>query len=579
MSQLLTAGEFQTRLEDVIDRSTVLADNAMNFWLTKGLDTENGGFHSYIDESGNSQQDSKFLIQQSRYLWTCAYWYSQRDSSGAVKTVCDNHFDFMKRAFYNNGDPAHTVNYNGTTVESWDKVSYAESFFIYGLSEYAISMKSDEAIEMALAIFDNLISRSYDAQNKGYDQTRDGRVFTQMGDKGTNTHLHLLEAFTRLYDYSQNSAVREKLNELLNIFRDHIMQSDNYCGQGFWNNWGKVAEDNSISYGHDIETAWLLYEAVKSLGREGETALVAQIMAMGKRSALEGYDPDVGAYSFGGSYDGNRSNNTKTWWVQFEAIQGLWRLFEHYQDTLYVDRIESTLSWIEGSQMNGATQEWYADVDNGGNAGENRYTANEWKTSYHSVRGVVNLPRWINEYQLGQLCTLTLTSDHGALTVTPQQEVYAKGASVTLSVVSDEGYEFAGWLLETVDSVFEITIVMDSSIAIEALYTESSSVVSSSDELESSQGEGESSLGQEEPDDLSSESEVSSSAGDFESSEGELVLLNDAASLPYVGIALLGPYESITQYTSDTHQFYTLSGERVAILTGQRTEVIVVVRK
>ncbi len=466
---LIQAQNFPDRLNTIVSRSTVLADNAMEFWLSHGPDSQNGGFYSSLDEWGNPQEESKHLIQQSRYLWSCAYWYAQRDSSNSVKEVCKNQYDFIIRAFYNNGEPVHSVNANGTQTESWDKVTYAESFLIYGLSEYALAFGDATAGDQALIVFNRINSRSHDTQFKGYDQTRDDRIFTSWGEKGTNTHLHLLEAFTRLYDYTDDAAVKEKLNELLDIFRDHIIQADNYCGQGFWKNWEKVPEDTHISYGHDIETVWLLLEAVKSLGRMDETDLVAQIMAMGKRSADEGYDSGVGAYSYQGAYDGNRTNDTKTWWVQFEAMQGLWRLFEHYDDTTYVGNIETILTWLEGKQMNDQTHEWFSDVDNSGNPGTQRYTASEWKTNYHSMRGVINIPLWIEEYKVKTDLVLSVSSESGV-----SSDIAVSSESIVSSdySVSSESSE---------EESSESSFLQESSLYDEV--SSSSEVVSSSDEV------------------------------------------------------------------------------------------------
>ena len=194
---------------------------------------------------------------------------------------------------------------------------------------------------------------------------------------------------------------------MVQIFTDKIIQDDDYCAQFFYADWTPSEKDNNIiSYGHDLESVWLLLEAVKVLEMEDDTTLINKIIDMGKRSSKEGYDDVVGAFNNRGDLSGSVLDNTKVWWIQFESMQGIWQLYLHTKDEKYLAQIESVLDWLENQQMHRPIKEWFQEVDNSGTPGQNRYIADEWKTTYHSIRALVNMADWIGEYteeELGQI--------------------------------------------------------------------------------------------------------------------------------------------------------------------------------
>ena len=77
----------------------------------------------------------------------------------------------------------------------------------------------------------------------------------------------------------------------------------------------------AISYGHEIETSWLLCEAADTLA---DDALLARVSAVALRLAdgvLErGYDAANGGILYELSPNGHLDTN-KEWWVQAEGVE------------------------------------------------------------------------------------------------------------------------------------------------------------------------------------------------------------------------------------------------------------------
>jgi mannose/cellobiose epimerase-like protein (N-acyl-D-glucosamine 2-epimerase family) len=93
-------------------------------------------------------------------------------------------------------------------------------------------------------VFRSIDGRAHDTELLGYDQTQDPGFFSPGTQKETNTHIHLLEAFTALYRLTQDPLVKARLTELVEVTARKI----------------------------GIETSWLLLDAVDALGRSGDHA-------------------------------------------------------------------------------------------------------------------------------------------------------------------------------------------------------------------------------------------------------------------------------------------------------------------
>jgi mannobiose 2-epimerase len=155
--------------------------------------------------------------------------------------------------------------------------------------------------------------------------------------------------------------------------------------------------DPVISYGHDLETAWLIYDAARVLNKTSDKSIINQVVKIGTFSGNEGYDSINGGYYSTGIPNIKVTDFNKTWWVQAEALNGLLRLYFLTSQTKWLDKIEKTLSWIENFQVNKKTGEWYWAVDDKGKLVATSEMGNFWKASYHNLRAALFVDKWIKE--------------------------------------------------------------------------------------------------------------------------------------------------------------------------------------
>lgn len=384
------------RLQALSARLAPLGARTSSFWFTRGPDAQFGGFHGTLDRAGNPiAPEDKGLIQQVRHLWTLSLWYERREASTAVRALAASTYAFVRRSFLDTTDGAFVfkVSRDGTRIVDGKKQLFAESFALYALATYGRVFGVAEAVELALARFSS-IDRRHDQSFGGYDQTGDPGFMSAGAEKDTNTHLHLMEAFTALYEATADARVASRLSELVDLFANTLRQPSGYIPAEYERDWTPFGAA-SVSYGHDLETSWLMLEAARVLGRQNEASVRSAALAIAEHSARRGFDATLGGYFELGVPAGAVTDRDKIWWVQFEALSGLWWAYASSRDEVYLERLSATLAWIEAVEDR-PRGEWFATTNPDGTASGADYKGDEWKESYHPVRALVYLQDWID---------------------------------------------------------------------------------------------------------------------------------------------------------------------------------------
>jgi cellobiose epimerase len=388
------------RLGSIKVRLDALGAGIMDFWKAHGLDDKYGGIHGMHDREGKPGQDAdKGLVQQTRHLWSFSAWYERREQTPQIKAVADNIYQFLVTRFLDRADGEfyYKVSRDGTRVVDPKKQLYAESFAIFALSKYSEVFDVAEAGQQAMACFKSIDRRAHDAEHQGYDQSQDPGWLAPGAQKDTNTHIHLLESFTALYRLSKDETVRARLSELVKVIATRIVQPSNYAHKEFFKDW-RVHEKPVVSYGHDLETAWLLVDALDALGTPLEPMVSQVALQLGKHSAERGYDPSLGGYFEEGMPGGAPTKLEKIWWIQAEALPGLWWLYRLESSASYLDRLEGTLAWIESKQLDREHGEWFWGINPDGSIGpRGAHKGEEWKAQYHGLRAVLFVADWIDQ--------------------------------------------------------------------------------------------------------------------------------------------------------------------------------------
>jgi mannobiose 2-epimerase len=284
---------------------------------------------------------------------------------------------------------------------------YGMSFCLYGLAAAYQATGDPQTLALAQETFRWIDTHAHDARNGGYFEllTREGKVIEAgtdpvleqnppagfpIGYKSMNTHIHLLESFTQLYEVWKDDTLRQRLEELLAITRGNVCVEPGVMNLYFTNEWRAIPDHDS--YGHDVETAYLMIEAAEVLGRphDAQTERMAKMLV--DHALAFGWDETYGGFYGEGTTFGRPENTMKDWWVQVEGLNALLLMHEKYgqQNSHYFKAFQQQWNFIKNRQIDSQFGGLYAGVQRNGSPTD--YSkAQIWKAAYHDGRALLNV--------------------------------------------------------------------------------------------------------------------------------------------------------------------------------------------
>ncbi len=271
-----------------------------------------------------------------------------------------------------------------------------------------------------------LEENSYDPEYKGYFQIldRDGSNFLKAQKsrdktrayKDQNSSIHLLEAFTELYQVWQDELLKERLEEMLVLVRDTITTDKGYLTLYLQRDWTPVSYRDSakvlqkeninldhVSFGHDVETAYLLLEASHVLELKNDSVTEIKARQMVDHALKNGWDNDKGGFYDEGYYYSDKENITilkdsKNWWAQAEGFNTLLLMSKKYPDDkqAYYDKFVKLWNYTKNHIIDPVHGGWFmGGIDKQPNL-KTAPKASIWKAGYHDSRSMMNCIKIIN---------------------------------------------------------------------------------------------------------------------------------------------------------------------------------------
>jgi mannobiose 2-epimerase len=372
----------------------MVKENILTFWRNMA-DNGNGGFYGEADFYGKIDKSAdKGGILNSRILWTFSAAY--RLFNDNVYKECASHAkEFLSDAFLDKeyGGLYWLVDYKGGSANT-RKQFYNIAFGIYALSEYYLATKDKTALELALSLFDVTEKYGLDPASGGYIEARirnwqgidDYRLSGKdlNSPKSMNTNLHVLEAYTTLALASADARVKNALEALVRLTLEKIVNHNHSFELFFDMEWNSLSKE--VSWGHDIEGSWLMYEAALAVGSEN---LVSQV----KKTAL-----DIAEVIFnaaidnknGGLFSGcDEKRNIiprKEWWPQAEAVVGFYNAYQLSGDKKYLDTADNIWEFIKNHFTDNTHGEWHNELSMDNEPDNKMPKAGFWKCPYHNAR-------------------------------------------------------------------------------------------------------------------------------------------------------------------------------------------------
>ena len=389
----------------------------------------NGGFYGRIDGRGILHPEAvRGAVLNARLLWTFAAAYRVLRSPEYLEAA-NWAKDYIEACFIDReyGGVYWSLRADGSPLDT-KKQTYAIGFMIYAFSEYARATGDEQAKQTAIGLFNDVEAHAYKMSNlqspmsNGYVEalTRDWQPIEDMrlSDKdenaafSMNTHLHILEPYTNLYRIWPNERLRQRLVTLVSIFTERLYNRHNHHVDCFFDtDWN--GRRDLISYGHDIEAAWLLNEALsvlipREIKNDSYERRITRNIAL---ASLEGLQPD-GSMIYETKYmetpDENRQSVCdarsrmsvdaceRQWWVQCEAVIGFIDQWQLSEDITWFQRAEETFRYIDSHLIDREHGEWYWSILPDGTPDIDNDKAGFWKCPYHNSRMCLELIERLN---------------------------------------------------------------------------------------------------------------------------------------------------------------------------------------
>lgn len=406
-------------------------DELMSVWYPRIVDTVNGGYWTNFEfDWTKSETQNKFLVTQARGLWTAARAVRHYGNARPeFRSAADVGYRFLTEKMWDRENGGFFQYYPpepGSVEQPAYKMSYGNAFALYALAEYAKINQAPEVLAWVRRAFQWLEDKAHDPELLGYyniifDQplnpadTAQQRYVRSIGWgqpewKDQNSSIHLLEALTTAYEVLPEPLVRTRLAEMLHLVRDTMVNKDGYLHLYFTKDWRPIINRDSSrayimdhlgidhqSFGHDIETAYLLIDAAAILDGAVDEKTLAIAKQLTDHTLTYGFDEhyyglfDRG-YRFLPDLEMEIVNDHKVWWAQAEAWHTLGLMTRYFpEEPVYAEAFRGMWTYLQEQMIDHEHGGWYPNGLDTDPESATRRKAHQWKGAYHNGRALFQI--------------------------------------------------------------------------------------------------------------------------------------------------------------------------------------------
>lgn len=414
-----------------------LEQGIVSKWYPKCLDKKFGGYFSNLTYNFEVMpRQDKMIVSQARHIWALSK-FADFFNKPAYKDYALQGFNFIKDKMWDKefGGFYQMRSRDGSISEYHgffdEKRTYGNAFAVYGLASLFSLIKDESVLELAKKSFYWIEEKAADKNLNGYFQflTREGKIFdknsehktkasdaNEAGYKDQNSSIHLLEAYTELYNVWKSPELESRLKNILFLIRDVLTTKDGYLNLFFYPDWTPVSFRNAdpetrennfgldhVSFGHNYETAFLMLEASYALGIENDTKTLTIAKRMLDHAIENGWDKNNSGFFDEGYYFNENGKckiikDTKVWWAQAEGLNALLLFSKIFPDEKkYFKLFVKQWDYIKKYLIDSENGDWYW-----GSLEKEPFYVYEpkstiWKCTYHTGRAMMNCIKMLDD--------------------------------------------------------------------------------------------------------------------------------------------------------------------------------------
>ena len=383
-----------------------LRGNILPFWMQRALDRENGGYFGALTNDLVVDNDvPRSAVVAARILWTFSAAY-RAFREPALIAAARHAYAYLTGPVWDEkyGGVYWQVDRLGNPVNDRKHI-YAQAFAIYGLTEYFLAVGDPQARAVAHELFHQVETHSFDAAHGGnieclsreWGKLEDMRLSPHEPHcrKSMNTLLHLMEAYTNLLRAWPDPMVKDRQAGLIANFLEHVIDPHTGHFRLFFDDaWHSLV--GTVSFGHDIEGAWLLEEAAEV---QGDHALMARarVAALELVGAVlaDGRDTDGSIFNEGDF--STPASMTKNWWSQAEGMVGFFAAYQLSKNEEFARAALQCWDVIEAHFIDREHGDWFKVLDRSGIPLPGYLKVGPWECPYHHTRACLEMIRRLDE--------------------------------------------------------------------------------------------------------------------------------------------------------------------------------------
>lgn len=360
-------------------------------WIPRAIDPEGGFFQNFDEVWQPLEDDSRAVVYQARLIWLASIGGNHQVAEHGVKFLMEHLWDKKNGGFW------WVVGLDGKHSE--EKHTYGNAFALYALARHANMTKRAEDKARAIIAFSWLDRNAYDPKLKGWFETLDGSnkpilisdpgsadsIGTPFGIRSMNTTIHVLEALVELYVLTNDSQVKRRLEEAFVLVRDRYTTEKGellyYLSADY------VSSRSDIdSYGHELETAYLLLEAADVLGKPNDKETWRKAKLLVDHCLKVAWDEKNGGFFYEGHIGRAPSDKHKVWWTTAEGLNAL-RIFSKKYGGIYQTRYKQLWQFVLEKQLDKVNGGWHPKLDEKNDPIPSQ-KSDAWTEGYHQARAV-----------------------------------------------------------------------------------------------------------------------------------------------------------------------------------------------
>ena len=366
-------------------RDTLLND-VIPFWSDNSIDWEHGGYFTCLDRSGKVYDTDKFIWLQNRQIWTYSMFYNRLEQREEWLKIATHGADFLAQ---------HGRDGEGNWYFALDKLGqplvqpyniFSDCFAAMAYSQYALASGNEEAKEIALQAYNNVLRRQSNPKgkyNKAYPGTRSLKsLAVPMILANLSLEMDWLLEGDRLEEVLAQT-VTEVTNDFLD--RDRGLMYENVTPDGKHLD---CFDGRLINPGHGIEAMWFVMDIAN---RNGDRQLIERAVDVVLNILNFGWDEEHGGIYYFLAALGHPPQqlewDRKLWWVHLETLVALLMGFNLTQRQECWKWFEKVHEYTWKHFCDREHQEWFGYLNRRGEVFLD-LKGGKWKGCFHVPRAL-----------------------------------------------------------------------------------------------------------------------------------------------------------------------------------------------